>query len=163
LKYIRKSSIIFGIQWRATCKFIEKFDKNNIAPTKSQWLTSNDYGKLWGNYNNAEFKLNRGYYTTYFNAYPVVWNENYETKKSSTGYWICTAGASDQNRSLNIYDFGGNLSEWSLERYTDSTGTPCVVRGSNYLNTSAPARVGSGETTFSKSHSHTSRVSLVVK
>ena len=114
------SSIMFGVQWNAVCVYIEHYDKNNTATTKSDWLKNNDYGKLWGNYSNSKFKLDRGYYTTEYRNNPVIWTEDYITKKGNSTSWLCTTGASEQNKSLNIYDFGGNESEWTLERYSGS-------------------------------------------
>ena len=130
------SSLMFGVQWDAVCVFIEHFDKNNTAPENNKilWLRDNNYGKLWGNYNNSEFKLNRGYYTTSFNKDLVTWIEDYATKKGISTSWLCTTGASEQNKSLNIYDFGGNEHEWTLERYNDSATMPCVGRGNYYGN-----------------------------
>jgi hypothetical protein len=121
------SSLMFGVQWDAVCVFIEHYDTNNTAETKSQWLKSNDYSKLWGNYNNSTFTMNRGYYTTAYS--PVTWND--KTSKTVSGTWLCTTGASDQNSSLNIYDFGGNLVEWSLAR-VNHADYPCLGFGGGF-------------------------------
>ncbi|MCI9063092.1 MAG: hypothetical protein HFJ17_00555, partial [Clostridia bacterium] len=123
------TSIMFGVQWDAVCVFIEKYDKNNTARTKSNWLINSDYGKLWGNYQNSTFNMNRGFYTTAYSSNPVTWNN--KANKTSSGNWLCTTGASDQNSSLNIYDFGGNLYEWTLERYSNAD-YPCSYRGSYF-------------------------------
>ena len=127
-----ESSIMFGVQWNAVCVFIEHYDKNNTASTKSDWLTNNDYGKLWGNYKNAEFKLDKGYYTIAYSSNPVTWTEDYATKKGISTTWLCTTGASEQNKSLNIYDLGGNEKEWTLEMYK-YIEYPCIYRGIDRL------------------------------
>ena len=126
---------MFGVQWDMVCVFIEHYDTNNTAETKSQWLTSNDYSKLWGNYSNSTFTMNRGYYSTTYSSNPVTWNETSATAKGISEKWLCTTGASDQNSSLNIYDFAGNLSEWTLERFTNSK-QPGVNRGASFNNDS---------------------------
>ena len=127
------SSIMFGVQWDAVCVFIEKFDTNNTATTKSDWLTSNDYCKLWGNYSSSTFKLNQGYYTPTFRNDLLTWSQDCTTEKQANEeIWLCTTGASDQNSSLNIYDFGGNLSEWTLER-RNNPDTTCSIRGSYFV------------------------------
>ena len=96
------SSIMFGMQWDAVCVFIEHFDTKNTATTKSDWVKKNEYSKLWGNYKNSEFKLDRGFYTIRYTSSPVTWVEDYNTKKTTTANWMCTTGASEQNKSLNI-------------------------------------------------------------
>ena len=138
------SSLMFGVQWDMVCVFIEHYDTNNTATTKSQWLTSNTYGQLWGNYNNSTFTMYRGYYSTTYSSNPVRWNNANE--KNSSERWLCTTGSSEQNSSLNIYDFGGNLWEWTLERYSIS-GYPCVNRGGYFFyNQYASYRSSDGNT-----------------
>ena len=120
---------MFGVQWDAVCVFIEHYDKNNTATTKSDWLKKDDYGKLWGNYSKSKFKLDRGYYTTSYSSKSVTWTEGYATEKETSTECFYTTGASEQNKSLNIYDFGGNGSEWTLEQEMSSTdGEVCVYR-----------------------------------
>ena len=157
------SSIMFGVQWDAVCVYIEHYDKNNTAATKSDWLTTNNYGKLWGNYKNSEFKLDRGYYTTAYGSNPVTWTEDYTTKKGTSTKWLCTTGASEQNKSLNIYDFGGNEGEWILEKFRNSV-LPCVFRAYNFLdNYCASCRYGSGTTTYTGGPLISSRSALYIK
>ena len=124
------TSIMFGVQWDMVCVFIEHFDTKNTASTKSQWLSNSTYGKLWGNIYDATFKMDEGFYSTTFNSNPVTWKNPAEKTKADT--WLCTTGASDQNSSLNIYDFGGNLSEWTLER-CDDPNYPCVNSGGDFF------------------------------
>jgi formylglycine-generating enzyme required for sulfatase activity len=104
--------------------------------------------------------MNRGYYTNAYSSNipsnPVTWND--KTSKTETGYWLCTTGASDQNSSLNIYDFGGNLGEWSLGRYSASFN-PCVIRG-DYFRYSGYATGMSLTSTGSASYYISARPSL---
>ena len=157
-----ESSIMFGVQWDAVCVYIEHFDKNNTATTKSEWLKNNTYGKLWGNYKNAEFKLDRGYYTITSN--PVIWKKDYTTKKRSSINWLCTTGASEQNKSLNIYDFGGNEAEWTLER-NNASSRPSVYRGLSYLNSElyASASIRSNHNSCAYYTSFSSRATFYIK
>ena len=155
------SSTMFGVQWDAVCVFIEHFDKNNTATTKSDWLKSYTYGKLLGNYYNSSFKLDRGYYTTAYSSNPVTWKEDYKTKKGTSTEWLCTTGASEQNKSLNIYDFWGNESEWTLER-SSRADNPCVNRGFNFFNSGyASERTNIG--TYRSTSTFSSRSTLYIK
>ena len=137
------SSLMFGVQWDAVCVYLEHFGKVDSNATASQgtsftssYLTDNTYSKLWGNYKNATFVMNRGFYsTTYSNTTAVTWNQYTSTPKGTSTAWLCTTGSSDQNRACNIYDFAGNLSEWTLERRSsDAYYGPCVVRGGGFAN-----------------------------
>ncbi|MCI9063579.1 MAG: hypothetical protein HFJ17_03120, partial [Clostridia bacterium] len=157
------TSLMFGVQWDAVCVFIEKYDKNNTANTTSEWLTKNDYSKLWGNYNRAIFNINQGFYNVYQNPSPYIFPENWKNKdnKVSSGNWLCTTGASDQNSSLNIYDFGGNLSEWTLERHS-YPGSPCTYRGGNFIS-SYCASYHDYNSICSADHSSSARASFYIK
>ena len=154
------SSIMFGLQWNMVCVFIENFDTNNTATTKSDWLKNNTYGKLWGNYYNSSFKLNQGYYTTKYVS-TVNWIQDYATAKGTSTSWLCTTGASNQNSSLNIFDFGGNLYEWTLERSTYSN-SPCVAHGASINSVNSASVWYNNRITYS-SYDTSSRISLYIK
>ena len=156
-----KSSIMFGVQWDAVCVFIEHYDTKNTATSRSKWLVDRTYGKLWGNYKIAEFKLDRGYYTTAYNSNLVTWTEEYNTKKGTSMSWLCTTGGSEQNKSLNIYDFGGNEGEWTLERYSKDTN-PCAFR-SRYFEYNYFASDRNNGNTFTSYYCYSSRESLYIK
>ena len=128
------SSLLYGVQWDAVCVFIENCDENNTASIKSQWLTSYTYAKKWGNYKSSSFTMDRGFFFTTNDAGEDVWIEKQE--KTSNEYGQITTGASDQNSSLNIYDFAGNLFEWTLESSNDYN-SPTVVNGSSYTRNSS--------------------------
>ena len=138
------SSLMFGVQWDAVCVYLEHFGKIDSSATASggtsfdsSYLTSNNYSKLWGNYKNATFVMNRGFFsTTYSNTTAVTWNQYTSTAKDTSTAWLCTTGASDQNRACNIYDFAGNLYEWTLER-SSNADNPCVLRGNYFYNSSS--------------------------
>ncbi len=121
----KQGSLLFGIQWDLVLKFIEE----KGGKTQSQLKTDSS---SWGNYYNISFDIKReqGLYTTA----PTTsgsWNttSNY-TKPSSTGV-ILTTGATDRNSTLGIYDFAGNLYEWTLA-YAVNASYPCSSRGGYY-------------------------------
>ena len=145
-----ETSIMFGVQWDAICVFIEKYDANNTAETKSEWLTSYDYSKLWGNYHSEIFSLDRG-----FCYYLGEWHD---TRPSTATVFMCTTGATERNSSLNIYDLAGNISEYTLERYKYGT-YHCIVRGGAYNNNS---RASYRCTTSLFSNSYSSRTSFFI-
>ena len=67
------------------------------------------------------------------------------TNSSSWGRYNDTSGNKPQaglerNKKMNIYDFAGNLWEWTLEKTTNS-GYPCTSRGGgyNYTGSNGPA------------------------
>ena len=61
---------------------------------------------------------------------------------------MLTAGASDDTKKMNIYDFAGNEWEWTLEK-TSSRGGPCARRGGYYHDTGSnfPASYRSNNST----------------
>ena len=128
------SSLMFGIQWDLTLKYLE------IKGSNQEELVEDS--SSWGNYINSEFKLNRGKYTRRLQSIDALWYdytesfEHYvlETIKQSNslddGYAIkLTTGAADVNCKNNIYDLAGNVRELTLE---NSTSTYNVSRGGSY-------------------------------
>lgn len=109
------SSLMFGVQWDAVCVFLEY--ANEI-----HW-----------NYGDYLFQMDRGYYNIVeYDGSLTGWNN--ASEKLSSGAWLCTTGASDTNSALNIYDFGGNFWELTLEG-SGLAGAPVVGRGSNFEST----------------------------
>ena len=162
------SSLLFGVQWDAVCVYLEHFGKIDSNATASagksfdaSYLNNNTNGNLWGNVKNATFKMDRGFYSTdYSNSTAVTWNVKSETAKGTSDKWLCTTGASDQNKACNIYDFAGNLTEWTLERYSDAT-YPCVPRG-NYFDNSDYASNRYGNNTYYSNFNYSARSSLYI-
>ena len=133
-------SLMFGVQWNIACVFIEYFGKldksaieNANADFNINYIRVDDYSKLWGNYKTSTFKLDNGFYTTEFGTKSVTWNKKTSSAKEPSTPWMCTTGASEQNKVLNIYDFAGNIFEWTLERLENET-TPGVTRGGYFNN-----------------------------
>ena len=105
---------MFGIQWDLVCKYLEV--KSTLeAPDINSNSTS------WGNYSNVERTINSDKAKQ-----GSSWTSITGTKPASS--ILLTAGASDDTKKMNIYDFAGNEWEWTLEKTSDSS-YPCASRG----------------------------------
>ena len=114
------SSLMFGIQWDLVCKYLEVKGRLSVADIKEDSTS-------WGNYSNVERtissdKAKQG----------SSWTSITGTKPASRV--LLTAGASDDTKKMNIYDFAGNEWEWTLEKTSNSYG-PCAIRGGDYVFT----------------------------
>ena len=114
------SSLMFGIQWDLVCKYLEVKGKLGTANINSD-------SSAWGNYSNVERtissdKAKQG----------SSWTSITGTKPASSV--LLTAGASDDTKKMNIYDFAGNEWEWTLEK-ASSSYYPCASRGGSCYTT----------------------------
>ena len=133
-------SLMFGIQWDLTCKYIESKRVTTKDETNTQITEEliNYDSKKWGNYYNSEFKVtseNAKKSEDDGNTYISTTKDEIKNKPM-----LLTTGASERNNILNIYDFAGNQFEWTLERSMNQSN-PCTDRGGFYSNngTSSPA------------------------
>ena len=121
----KTTSLLFGIQWDLVLKFIKV--KENIS--ENTILTSNS--TTWGNYSNnnstngtfnitSEHAMASSDYGASFSAITKG------TEKSGTK--LLTTGSSTGLAKQNIYDFAGNVNEWTLEQTSDSSYS-CALRG----------------------------------
>ena len=123
------STLMFGIQWDLVMKYLE-----TKGVSESELKTNSG---SWGNYRDVEFPVEQG------NKYAIAtnwvlgqWNDvpvNYTKPTFDTdgnGVLLST-GATERNSKMNIYDFAGNVHEWTLEKST-GTDDPSVYRGGNY-------------------------------
>ena len=148
----KTGSLLFGIQWDLTCKFLEK----NSDLTKED-IKSNS--SSWGNYKNVSLKLYRGKYNIAPDSTTSVWKTygtnttNYvtaaQTSSNENYYQLLTTGASNQTKALNIYDFAGNAWEWILGKNSNSSA-PCTRIGGCFDN------VGSARPASSRGNESTS-------
>ena len=116
----KTSSLMFGLQWDLTLKYLETSDGSSTDLIENSGL--------WGNYSGVTFEIKRGKYSTnYGNSYTSV-NDTYEKPASSV---LLTTGATERNSKMNIYDLAGNINEWTLEKSNDIS-TPCTLRGGHY-------------------------------
>ncbi len=127
----KTSSLMYGIQWDLVCKFLEV----NGTPQADIKEDSTS----WGNYRNSSITLVRGKYNIAPNSSTSTWTpfntntDNYVTSSKTNSnisyYQLLTTGASEDTKKMNIYDFAGNASEWTLEHATTDTNSPCSNRG----------------------------------
>ena len=140
----RTCTLMYEVQWNLVLAHLH--NKGNISDTV---LTQNS--DSIGNTSSVSFTLNRGkYYANYnrgWQAYDVdYYNEDDEyylvkSKVKQKHAALLTTGAADRNKVMNIYDFAGNLTEWTIGVYS-STHWPCVVRGNSYNSGSNAANHG---------------------
>ena len=130
------SSLLFGIQWNLTLRFIEE----NGGAIKSHITTNSE---SWGNYQNSKFNIYRGKYSTDNGTNYTGVTEKYEKINSSN--ILITTGNTKRNSALNIYDLAGNLYEFTLEKSNDSSN-PCVVRGGDFRSAENNANSNHNET-----------------
>ncbi len=112
------SSLIFGIQWDLTLKYIDNknvTDKTNLI--EDSMPIGNYYDKLW-NITNKLVKYSTGLDNGFYEC---------PYQKQSSANVLLTTGANTDFSLMNIYDLAGNVWEWTLEFCT--TSRPCVYRG----------------------------------
>lgn len=127
------SSMLYGIQWDLTLKFMENkgIDLGNTTEERQAKLKTDS--SSWGNYLNSEFILVKGKYAeNNTNNYITVTSEYKKLKERIVSI---TTGGSQRNRILNIYDLAGNQSEWTLEKSNDATNI-CISRGGSFVSNS---------------------------
>lgn len=130
------SSLLFGIQWDLTLKFIEENEKI----TKNQIVA--DSTSL-GNYQNSKFTIYKGRYSNDSGRNYTDVNSYYNIEHTNTGeYTLLTTGATKRNSKLNIFDLAGNLCEYTLEQSEQKN----VIRGGTYIETGDSSSVSSRKT-----------------
>ena len=110
------SSLMFGVQRDIVSVFLEHFGKTINGVQFDETYLNTSKSNLWGNYINASFKINRGFYRTMDSNsnFTSSWQDDLE-QKDAGNIMAFTTGASEQNKALNIYDWSGNLYEMTLE------------------------------------------------
>lgn len=126
-----KSSLLFGIQWNLTCKFLEMKATKLGATIEERKNAVNKNSTAWGNYKNASFEITKGKYS--LDAGESFTEVNGSYTKLASDEVILTTGATDRNSAMNIYDFAANELEWTLE-YSGDNEYSCIDRGGNYYN-----------------------------
>ena len=155
------STIMFGVQRDIVYVFLEKYGKTVNGQQFDETYLTTELSNLWGNYYNAEFTLDRGFFIYMdrnTNDYIGNWIKNDNKTKEKTEILICTTGASEKNKALNIYDFSGNLYENTLEKANNTTSPVTSRKGNCGWDDYASHR--SQSYTYSSSKIVTSRVAL---
>ena len=125
----KTSSLMFGIQWRLICKYIEE---KKVTTEDGQLI---DYDMIKedslsiGNYSNSNFEItsqNAQKSTNEGESYEPIGKGETKAKGNEV---LLTTGASDINKVLNIYDLAGNQFEYTLEKSEVNNAT---VMGSSY-------------------------------
>ena len=140
------SRLIDSQAWDTICHWLSKDNKYNVTDSSS-----------WGNYVDADSGENvNGLYSIHSTDYDNGWKwtvnqghykrgpVNFKARSQSgqqTLYELAT-GISERNKAKNIYDFAGNMWEWTTEKGSHSTtetkteptsGTICaVLRGGGF-------------------------------
>lgn len=155
------SSIMFGVQRDIICVFLEKYGKTINGEQFDETYLTTELSNLWGNYYNAKFTLNRGFFILMdrnTNNYIGNWTKYDNKTKEQSEASICTTGASEQNKALNIYDFSGNLYEKTLEKSNVATSPVTSRKGNCGWDDYASHR--SQDLTYNSANIVTSRVVL---
>ena len=130
----KTSSLLMGVQWDLVLKFI---GKNGDTDSHE-----------WGNYADSQFVIEQGKYAIWKDdgTLDTTWTsedtENYVvngtklevdgTGDNGKGSILTTTGANTtKNSKKNIYDIAGNVSEWTIEKTSDSF-IPCSYRGGDF-------------------------------
>ena len=117
----KTASLLFGIQWDLVLKFL------SVKGVETSLL--NNDSKTWGNYYNNTYNITNtnAWYSTDDGA---NWTKG-AYNKTSNGSTLLTTGAHTDFSKQKIYDFAGNVYEWTLEQSSDSS-YPCACRGGYY-------------------------------
>ena len=140
-----KSSLIDGYAWDTISQWLSNFGENVADSTD------------WGNYLNASFTFD-GLYATHIwqnNAWTIATNYSKdEHNKANEERTETATGVAERNIANNIYDFAGNMWEWTTEtgKHNGTSDTFAVLRGgafsSNGFNSSASCRSGGTYNTY---------------
>ena len=127
-------SLMFGIQWDLVCKFLEEKSDLNIQDINTKSIT-------WGNFRDSSVFVSRGKYNISAGIETNEWTDFLEcttnhiidnrTNSDINYFQALTTGASETTKKMNIYDFAGNMWEWTLEYY-NNIYNPCTLRGGGY-------------------------------
>ena len=146
------SSLMFGVQWDLMLEYLEAKGIGQSYLKADSMVLGNYYNNAW-NIENEESK---------YMIYGAEWKLGSCGEKESIMLPVLlSTGASEEFSKQGIYDFAGNVYEWTLD-YTSLSSIPCVRRGGDYTNngSSGPAVIRYGDTTTNFSDRIGFRVSI---
>ena len=118
----RTTSLLFGVQWDLTLKYLEK--KGTSQADLKTDSTS------WGNYRSNAWNITNA--NLKYAPDGSGWRTATEKSKTDSEKILLSTGADDSFSKMGIYDLAGNVWEWTLE-YTGSSANPCALRGGSYF------------------------------
>lgn len=117
----KTASLLFGIQWDLVLKYL------SVKGVETSLLNSNS--TTWGNYANNTYNIENtdAWYSIdgEGNWIKGIYNRTTEVEI------LFTTGAHTNFSKQNIFDFAGNVYEWTLEK-TPYPESPCAIRGGNF-------------------------------
>jgi len=136
----KTSSLMFGVQWDLTMKYLEEKGKllDGTDITYEMLATNTPGPTAFGNIKDAEFALTSGQYTESVSTvgswknFDVDSTEVVDSLKQADKSVLLTTGATERNNTLNIYDIAGNVSGFILEKYANDYSPKCVTVGVYY-------------------------------
>ena len=120
----RTTSLLFGVQWDLTLKYLEK---KGVSQADLKTKSTN-----WGNYKDNAWNITNA--NLKYLRIGTSWTTATEKSKTSNEDILLSTGASESFSKMGIYDLAGNELEWTLE-YTSNTNYPCAIRGGVYFST----------------------------
>ena len=142
-KGIYNSSLMFGIQWDCVLKYLQNQglsvselttnSKNfgNYTDTSNALLTGGKYTQL----------MNSNYQNTFDTWYSydidlgnIVHNKIYNNTGMPQSVLLTTGSLPINMTKQNIYDFAGNVCEWTLEHAKNDLNKPCAYRGGGFVD-----------------------------
>lgn len=128
------TSTMFGLQWDLVYKFMEETGSKTYDEIKKN-------SKDWANCSDSEFYVtssNAKHSTINFSdrfKNNPTWNSiDKGDKKNLNSIEMYTTGASSQNSILNVYDFMGNMGEYTLMHHNQTQNRwPVHIRGRYFI------------------------------
>ena len=147
----RTTSLLFGVQWDLTLKYLEKKGVSQAD------LKTNS--RSWGNYMDNAWNITNANLKYAPNG--SGWTTATEKSKTVGESILLSTGASESFSKMGIYDLAGNVCEWTLE-YASITYNPCAILGGSYYPTGSdcPASYRSGGGTAYSDYLIGARVAL---
>ena len=124
------STLLTGAAWDRTLGWIYETKNKSAVQIVAD-------SKDWGNYSDSEFSITKGQYSTDYGASYSSVSGTYKKAKDSS-ILLTTGAVTTRNVANNIFDFAGNVYEWTLQAFTSDSR---VYRGGDYNGDFGPKYV----------------------